>query len=156
MLVWTLLAPMCRMCVRCGLIPPDPFVLTHSRVNKHFTGYEYAQCAWFCRNVYKDMKSLELSALTQEDVDAWKASFLRAGVYPQKEEKVSEDGVSARSMVYCKHVCSCSEREPRFFNGPGTRATGGDDSQSGRFVHAHHHEEHQGLGAQSHHAFDSE
>ena len=36
------------------------------------------------RNVYKDFKSLELSCESQEDVDSWKASFLRAGVYPEK------------------------------------------------------------------------
>ena len=36
------------------------------------------------RNVCKDWKSLELSCEGQDDVDAWKASFLRAGVYPEK------------------------------------------------------------------------
>ena len=36
------------------------------------------------RNVCKDWKSLELSCGGQDDVDAWKASFLRAGVYPEK------------------------------------------------------------------------
>lgn len=36
------------------------------------------------RNVYKDYKQLELSCETQDDVDSWKASFLRAGVYPEK------------------------------------------------------------------------
>lgn len=37
------------------------------------------------RNVYKDCKQLELSCETQEEVDSWKASFLRAGVYPEKQ-----------------------------------------------------------------------
>jgi len=36
------------------------------------------------RNVYKDFKQLELSCETQDDVDSWKASFLRAGIYPEK------------------------------------------------------------------------
>ena len=36
------------------------------------------------RNVCKDWKSLELSCESQDDVDSWKASFLRAGVYPEK------------------------------------------------------------------------
>ncbi|XP_046636552.1 dynamin-like isoform X3 [Daphnia pulicaria] len=36
------------------------------------------------RNVYKDYKQLDLSCETQDDVDSWKASFLRAGVYPEK------------------------------------------------------------------------
>lgn len=34
--------------------------------------------------MYKDFKQLELSCESQEDVDSWKASFLRAGVYPEK------------------------------------------------------------------------
>uniref|UniRef100_A0AC34RFI0 Dynamin GTPase n=1 Tax=Panagrolaimus sp. JU765 TaxID=591449 RepID=A0AC34RFI0_9BILA len=37
------------------------------------------------RNIYKDYKQLELSANNLDDVEAWKASFLRAGVYPEKE-----------------------------------------------------------------------
>uniref|UniRef100_A0A452VCT6 dynamin GTPase n=1 Tax=Ursus maritimus TaxID=29073 RepID=A0A452VCT6_URSMA len=41
------------------------------------------------RNVYKDYRQLELACETQEEVDSWKASFLRAGVYP---ERVGENG----------------------------------------------------------------
>ncbi|XP_014856418.1 PREDICTED: dynamin-1 isoform X11 [Poecilia mexicana] len=41
------------------------------------------------RNVYKDYRQLELACESQEDVDAWKASFLRAGVYP---ERVTSEG----------------------------------------------------------------
>lgn len=37
------------------------------------------------RNVYKDFKQLELSCETVDEVDSWKASFLRAGVYPEKQ-----------------------------------------------------------------------
>lgn len=44
------------------------------------------------KNVYKDYKQLELSAPTQEEVEAWKASFLRAGVYMEKEAKPEEEG----------------------------------------------------------------
>ncbi|KAG5272441.1 hypothetical protein AALO_G00165590 [Alosa alosa] len=36
------------------------------------------------RNVYKDYRQLELACETQEDLDGWKASFLRAGVYPER------------------------------------------------------------------------
>ncbi|VDN35634.1 unnamed protein product [Gongylonema pulchrum] len=43
------------------------------------------------KNIYKDYKQLELSASNLDEVDAWKASFLRAGVYPEKE-KPTEDG----------------------------------------------------------------
>lgn len=37
------------------------------------------------RNIYKDYKQLELSCESTDDVDSWKASFLRAGVYPEKD-----------------------------------------------------------------------
>lgn len=39
-----------------------------------------------CRNVYKDLRQIELACDSQEDVDSWKASFLRAGVYPEKDQ----------------------------------------------------------------------
>merc|ERR1712038_1791911 len=39
------------------------------------------------RNVCKDWKALELSCEGQDDVDSWKASFLRAGVYPEKSSE---------------------------------------------------------------------
>lgn len=43
------------------------------------------QCAALCsRNVYKDYRFLELACDSQEEVDSWKASLLRAGVYPDK------------------------------------------------------------------------
>jgi dynamin 1/3 len=38
------------------------------------------------KNVYKDYKQLEVSCETSEEMDSWKASFLRAGVYPEKEQ----------------------------------------------------------------------
>ncbi|XP_066532503.1 dynamin 3a isoform X2 [Hoplias malabaricus] len=44
------------------------------------------------RNVYKDYRHLELACDTQEEVDSWKASLLRAGVYP---EKTTVDGDSS-------------------------------------------------------------
>jgi len=47
----------------------------------------------FARNVYKDLKHLELSADNQDEVDSWKASFLRAGVYPEKAQEPSEEQV---------------------------------------------------------------
>jgi len=47
------------------------------------------------RNVYKDQKQLELSADNQEEIDSWKASFLRAGVYPEKAQESSEEQVLA-------------------------------------------------------------
>ncbi|KAI5091047.1 dynamin-2 isoform X2 [Silurus meridionalis] len=44
------------------------------------------------RNVYKDLRQVELACDSQEDVDSWKASFLRAGVYPEKDQGEGEEG----------------------------------------------------------------
>ncbi|XP_063076106.1 dynamin-3 isoform X3 [Engraulis encrasicolus] len=43
------------------------------------------------RNVYKDLRQIELACDSQDDVDSWKASFLRAGVYPEKDQVDQED-----------------------------------------------------------------
>ncbi|XP_078685134.1 dynamin-1-like isoform X36 [Branchiostoma floridae x Branchiostoma belcheri] len=43
------------------------------------------------RNVYKDYKQLELSAETLDEVDSWKASFLRAGVYPERNTDTTSE-----------------------------------------------------------------
>ncbi|XP_078459410.1 dynamin-1-like isoform X6 [Lampetra planeri] len=43
------------------------------------------------RNVYKDYRQLELACEGQEEVDSWKASFLRAGVYPERRTSESEE-----------------------------------------------------------------
>uniref|UniRef100_A0A665V289 Interferon-induced GTP-binding protein Mx n=1 Tax=Echeneis naucrates TaxID=173247 RepID=A0A665V289_ECHNA len=40
------------------------------------------------RNVYKDNRTLELACDSQDDVDSWKSSLLRAGVYPEKTTTV--------------------------------------------------------------------
>ncbi|XP_053325008.1 dynamin-3 [Spea bombifrons] len=44
------------------------------------------------RNVYKDYRCLELACDSQEEMDSWKASLLRAGVYPDKSAAVEEEG----------------------------------------------------------------
>ncbi|KAE8300805.1 Dynamin-2 [Larimichthys crocea] len=51
------------------------------------------------RNVYKDLRQIELACDTQEDVDSWKASFLRAGVYPEKDQPESEDAMNSSDTV---------------------------------------------------------
>ena len=38
------------------------------------------------RNAFKEYRELELSCESQEHMDSWKASFLRAGVYPEKSK----------------------------------------------------------------------
>ncbi|XP_028447981.1 dynamin-2 isoform X3 [Perca flavescens] len=51
------------------------------------------------RNVYKDLRQIELACDTQEDVDSWKASFLRAGVYPEKDQPENEDAMNTSDTV---------------------------------------------------------
>ncbi|XP_044134755.1 dynamin-2 isoform X4 [Bufo gargarizans] len=50
------------------------------------------------RNVYKDLRQIELACDSQEDVDSWKASFLRAGVYPEKDQTENEDEVQENTF----------------------------------------------------------
>uniref|UniRef100_A0A665V284 Interferon-induced GTP-binding protein Mx n=1 Tax=Echeneis naucrates TaxID=173247 RepID=A0A665V284_ECHNA len=47
------------------------------------------------RNVYKDNRTLELACDSQDDVDSWKSSLLRAGVYPEKTTTVESETTSA-------------------------------------------------------------
>lgn len=54
------------------------------------------------RNVYKEYKQLEMSAETTELVDSWKASFLRAGVYPEREKE--EKDVSSSLFDFLLNV----------------------------------------------------
>lgn len=51
------------------------------------------------RNVYKDYKQLELSCESVDDVDSWKASFLRAGVYPEKDQQ-SNNGEDVSCITF--------------------------------------------------------
>lgn len=37
---------------------------------------------------FQDYKQLELSCENVDEVDSWKASFLRAGVYPEKDSSI--------------------------------------------------------------------
>lgn len=39
-----------------------------------------------CRNVYKDQDQLQLITQSEEEMESWKASLLRAGVYPEAEK----------------------------------------------------------------------
>ena len=40
------------------------------------------------KNLYNTFKTLDLSCESQDDLDSWKASFLRAGVYPEKDTEI--------------------------------------------------------------------
>lgn len=48
------------------------------------------RCPYF-RNIYKDYKQLELSANNADEVENWKAAFLRAGVYPEKDHPITDE-----------------------------------------------------------------
>lgn len=52
----------------------------------------------------QDYKQLELSCENQDDVDSWKASFLRAGVYP---EKTSEAANGDEVRTYLRYLLLC-------------------------------------------------
>ena len=47
----------------------------------------------------KDYKQLELSCENVDEVDSWKASFLRAGVYPEKDQATSSEEVSTIQLL---------------------------------------------------------
>ena len=47
------------------------------------------------RNVYKDHRTLELTVQNAEDLESWKASFLRAGVYPEVKIVLGVNGLQA-------------------------------------------------------------
>ncbi|KAK3508771.1 hypothetical protein QTP70_006025 [Hemibagrus guttatus] len=57
------------------------------------------------RNVYKDYRQLELACESQEDVDGWKASFLRAGVYA--ERVVTKEFINAELLA---QLYSCGDQ----------------------------------------------
>ncbi|XP_051866975.1 dynamin-3-like [Pristis pectinata] len=50
------------------------------------------------RNVYKDYRFLELACDSQEELGGWKASFLRAGVYPEKCTLENEEAVGTHNF----------------------------------------------------------
>lgn len=74
------------------------------KFNVRILKYMKSLIDWFCRNVYKDYKQLELSAENQEEVDSWKASLLRAGVYPDRSQNEDERKVRTRPSVMMEVV----------------------------------------------------
>jgi len=63
------------------------------------------------RNVYKDQKQLELSGDSQDEIDSWKASFLRAGVYPEKTQEPAEEQVLLLDHLFCSLEDFCLSRK---------------------------------------------
>uniref|UniRef100_A0A8D0ABT9 Dynamin n=1 Tax=Sander lucioperca TaxID=283035 RepID=A0A8D0ABT9_SANLU len=62
-------------------------------VEKSFMSSKHIFCIFNTesRNVYKDNRTLELACDSQDDVDSWKSSLLRAGVYPEKTTTATEN-----------------------------------------------------------------
>ncbi len=56
------------------------------------------------RNVFKDSRTLDLSCETTDEVDSWKASFLRAGVYPEKQSDVVNGDREVRSNYILRRL----------------------------------------------------
>ncbi|KAM9385479.1 dynamin 3a isoform 6-T7 [Pholidichthys leucotaenia] len=71
------------------MLPLDNLKLRDVEKGFRSSKYVFAIFNTELRNVYKDYKCLELACNSQEELDSWKTSLLRAGVYP---EKVAVDG----------------------------------------------------------------
>ena len=56
------------------------------------------------RNLFKDYKSLELAGENQDVIDSWKASFLRAGVYPVRESSEEKSLVRTEEKFVLKKI----------------------------------------------------
>ncbi|XP_055770121.1 dynamin-2-like isoform X2 [Salvelinus fontinalis] len=80
------------------MLPLDNLKLRDVEKSFMSTKHTFAIFNTESRNVYKDLRQIELACDTQEDVDSWKASFLRAGVYPEKDQVDSEDTGPAESF----------------------------------------------------------
>ncbi|XP_043938270.1 dynamin-2 [Protopterus annectens] len=52
------------------------------------------------RNVYKDLRQIELACDSQDEVDSWKASFLRAGVYPEKDQVSTKEFIFSELLAF--------------------------------------------------------
>ena len=61
-------------------------VATCTRFRKSLCACSLLRILYLCilSLTFQDYKQLEVSCEPQDDVDSWKASFLRAGVYPEK------------------------------------------------------------------------
>ncbi|KAF3699045.1 Dynamin-1 [Channa argus] len=65
-------------------------------VEKSFMSSKHIFCIFNTesRNVYKDNRTLELACDSPDDVDSWKSSLLRAGVYPEKSTTFESETTS--------------------------------------------------------------
>lgn len=72
--------------------------------------------------MYKEYKQLELSCESQEDVDSWKASFLRAGVYPEKERVNPEIEEVSRNFDFSNKRLTQRSFQPELLSLPSFSA----------------------------------
>ena len=79
---------------------------------KRLNTEENVVCVGVCvsRNVYKDNRTLELACDSQEDVDSWKSSLLRAGVYPERTTMVRD--LQSFISVFLHLLFVCLHTEP--------------------------------------------
>ncbi|XP_034448090.1 dynamin-3 isoform X9 [Hippoglossus hippoglossus] len=77
------------------MLPLDNLKLRDVEKGFMSTKHTFAIFSTEQRNVYKDLRQVELACDSQEDVDSWKSSFLRAGVYPEKDQTENEDAAPA-------------------------------------------------------------
>uniref|UniRef100_A0A3Q4GJY0 Interferon-induced GTP-binding protein Mx n=1 Tax=Neolamprologus brichardi TaxID=32507 RepID=A0A3Q4GJY0_NEOBR len=78
-------------------------------VEKSFMSSKHIFCIFNTesRNVYKDNRTLELACDSQDDVDSWKSSLLRAGVYPEKTITVGKNSINLAPFIsfLCRASC---------------------------------------------------
>ncbi|XP_029906056.1 dynamin 3a [Myripristis murdjan] len=81
------------------MLPLDNLKLRDVEKSFMSSKYVFAVFNTELRNVYKDYRFLELACNSQEEVDSWKASLLRAGVYPEKVTEDEQGNESAESFL---------------------------------------------------------
>ena len=118
----------------------------------------------FRRNVYQSHKELELSAESQEEAETWKASFLRAGVFPEKNKEEKTESVSyyvksnwvavfnnflfslRYHFLWIKYYLFVDQRRYRISRSP-TRETDWNNQEFGWFISQNHPQESQRHGS---------
>ena len=118
----------------------------------------------FRRNVYQSHKELELSAESQEEAETWKASFLRAGVFPEKNKEEKTESVSyyvksnwvavfyhflfslSYHFLWIKCYLFVDQRRYRISRSP-TRETDWNNQEFGWFISQNHPQESQRHGS---------
>lgn len=88
---------LCLVCVGCVCV---------CGVHECVVCVDVCVCVHACRNIYKDKQELEIVAQSDEDVESWKASLLRAGVYPVRSSECDDSYVSTSREILCCYICT--------------------------------------------------